>query len=95
MMYAVSDALYDELLARLTDALAGRDYFSGSVVCSFGGVECRLTASVIASRRTEHRPEGTQRVLADLVPVWWEFHTCTAGTEVLNDFSFGELRRRL
>ena len=36
--------------------------------------------------------EGDRDVIADLVPVWWEFHTTGDGGEVLNDFSFSDLR---
>jgi hypothetical protein len=27
-----------------------------------------------------------------MVPVWWEFHTFVNGEEVLNNFSFNEMR---
>ena len=95
MIYSVSDALYDELLARLADACAGTDYFSGSLAFAFEGVDCRLTASLIVVRRSDGRPERACRAIADWIPVWWEFHTCPAGGgELLNDFSFDELRAR-
>ena len=32
---------------------------------------------------------------ADLVPVWWEFHTVGSDGEALNDFSFSEVRALL
>ena len=54
-------------------------------------MECRLTASVIVCRRRESLPEGDVDAVADLVPVWWEFHTAFDGVEQLNDFSFEEL----
>lgn len=38
-------------------------------------------------------PEGESEVLSDMVPVWWEFRTVTEEGEVINDFSFGELRK--
>jgi hypothetical protein len=37
--------------------------------------------------------QGVERVLSDLVPVWWEFHTYTLNEEVINDLSFDELRK--
>ncbi len=37
-------------------------------------------------------PEGDEERIADLVPVWWEFHTVAPEGEVLNDFSFNVLR---
>lgn len=94
-MYSVSSALYRETAARLTEAAAGAGYFSGSVCFRFAEAECRLTASVILYRLSERLPEGDCEVVTDLVPVWWEFHTLVDGTEVLNDFSFSELRRSL
>ena len=36
-------------------------------------------------------PKGP-RIVEDMLPVWWEFHTYLGGEEVLNDFSFGDLR---
>lgn len=92
MMYSVSSELYLEVAARLEEAIGAGSYFSGSLVFSFGAVECRLTASVIVYRRRECFPDGDREVIADLVPVWWEFHTCAEGGEMPNDFSFAELR---
>ena len=88
MIYSVSTELYLEVAARLAEAIGGGSYFS----FAFGDTECRLTASVIVYRRVERLPEGDRDVIADLVPVWWEFHTAGDGGEVLNDFSFSELR---
>ena len=82
MIYSVSTELYLEVAARLAEAIGGGSYFSGSLSFAFGDTECRLTASVIVYRD----------VIADLVPVWWEFHTAGDGGEVLNDFSFSDLR---
>ena len=96
MCYSVTASLYDEILARLTDAIGSSDYFSGTIACESGPISCLLRTSVIVYRRTERLPAGTFGVISDLVPVWWEFHTRTdAGEELLNDFSFGELRSRL
>ena len=92
MIYSVSTELYLEVAARLAEAIGGGSYFSGSLSFAFGDTECRLTASVIVYRRVERPPEGDRGVIADLVPVWWEFHTAGDGGEVLNDFSFSELR---
>ena len=92
-MYSVSPELYRETAVRLADALDGGGYFSGSVRFAFGGMECRLTASVIVYRGRVSLPEGVRHPVTDLVPVWWEFHTTQAGGEVLNDFDFSELKR--
>lgn len=92
MSYSVSSALYREAAARLADAIDGGSYFSGSVRFDFDGMSCCLRASVIVYRRRESLPEGEFRPIADLVPVWWEFHTVGEAGEVLNDFSFSELK---
>lgn len=96
MFYTVTPACYDQLCARLTDAIAASNYFSGTLSFDFEGFSCRLTASLIVCRRTERLPEGEIEPIADLVPVWWEFHTeSPEGEELLNDFTFDEVRRRL
>ncbi len=94
MFFEVPLELYDEIRTRLTEAVGDDNYFSGTLAFPFEGISCRLRASVIVYRRTERLPEGTFSVIDDLVPVWWEFHTESddAG-EMLNDFSFDELRR--
>ena len=92
MIYSVSSELYLEVAARLAEAIGGGSYFSGSLTFPFGDMECRLTASVIVYRRRERLPEGDRDAIADLVPVWWEFHTVGSDGEALNDFSFSEVR---
>ncbi len=60
--------------------------------CSRPAVEWRLVLSAIVYRRTEQLPEGARRPIADVVPVWWEFHTVGADGPVSNNFSFSELK---
>ena len=95
MMYSVSTELYLEVASRLRDAIGDGSYFSGTLTFDFGGVACRLTASVIVYRNQTRYPEGDRDEIADLVPVWWEFHTSDDGGEFLNDFLFSELRSSL
>ena len=95
MSYSVSPELYQEVAARLADAVDGENYFSGSLAFRFGDTDCRLTASVIVCRRRESLPEGDVDAVADLVPVWWEFHTADGEGEVANDFSFSEMKAYL
>ena len=94
-MYLVSAELYDMAADLLVERIDRSDYFSGTVEFEYGGVECRLTASVIVYRRREVLPEREYDRICDLVPVWWEFHTVMPEGEVLNDFSFSELKRWL
>ena len=44
-MYSVSSELYHEAAARLSDAIDGGNYFSGSLAFRFGDTDCRLTAA--------------------------------------------------
>lgn len=94
-MYTISSQLYDCTARNLLEAVDGRNYFSGSVDFNFGDIECRLTASLIIYRSKRSLPEGDVDVISDIVPVWWEFHTSNAEDEMLNDFSFGDLKRYL
>lgn len=94
-MFRVSSELYDQIACRLREAFGDAGYFSGSVECAAAETECRLTVSLILYRSRDEWPEGAQLRLTDAVPVWWEFHTVTAGVEEPNDFSFAELRPAL
>ncbi len=95
MNYSVSSELYEEVAARLAEAIGSESYFSGVVTGEFADVAWRLVLSVVVYRRRISIPEGDYDALANLVPVWWEFHTEAAAGEILNDFSFTELVRYL
>ena len=92
MIYSVSSELYEEVKARLVDAIDDRSYFSGHIVFTHEGWECCLVVSCFVYRHEVSLPEGVGRVVSDLVPVWWEFHTADSEAERLNDFSFSTLR---
>lgn len=91
-MYTVTPRLYEIAARNLLDAIDDRHYFSGSVSFTFEDAECRLTASLIIYRKHCEMPEGVRTVIDDIVPVWWEFSTEGNEGEMLNDFSFGELK---
>ncbi len=94
-MYSVSSKLYDEAAEMICEAADGRGYLSDSFRFRFDDTECNLRLSVILYYTEVDFPEGRHRLLCDAVPVWWEFHTTTPERELLNDFSFSELRKRL
>ncbi|MDE7005913.1 MAG: hypothetical protein K2O82_05255 [Alistipes sp.] len=94
-MYSVSSELYGQVAASLAEAIGASNYFSGSVDAAADGVAWRLTASVIVYRRRVSLPEGEEDAIVDLVPVWWEFHTVAPDGEMLNDFSFDDLRNAI
>lgn len=95
MIYPVTHDLYRETARRLCDAIGASNYFSGSLLFTEGDMDCRLTTSVIVYRRTVLAPDGVSCPIDDLIPVWWEFHTCDASGEISNDFSFNEMKTYL
>lgn len=92
-MYTISSEIYDCVAALLVDAISDKGFFSGSVATCCGEVYMRLTATLVVYRNasTEEHRGG----IDDIVPVWWEFHTLCGGEEMLNDFSFAELREHI
>lgn len=91
-MYNVLPELYREVLTRLLDEISSRGYYSGVLEFEYWGVECRMVLSAVIYRDEVKYPEGAFSVVADIVSVWWEFHTFIDGEEVVNNFSFNELR---
>ncbi len=92
MDYCVSIELYEEVAARLQDAIDGGNYYSGTLNFLFGEIEWRFTASLIVYRERCERPEGVEYPITNLVPVWWEFHTVGDQGEMLNDFELTALK---
>lgn len=94
-MYEVSDQLYLEVADRLRSLFGDGDYFSCRLEFEHDQTICRMLLSAIIYRHTHRREEGDVRLISDVVPVWWEFHTTLSDGEVLNDFSFNTLREYL
>ena len=92
MMYEIFPELYDEVARNLIDRLGGKEYFSGSFEFDFEGITCKMVLSAIIYYEADDRSVGYVGGVKDVVPVWWEFHTMGEGGEVLNDFSFNDLR---
>lgn len=91
-MYDVSVQLYQQLYRLLSAEIGERGYYSGVLEFSFGEVDCSLHLSAVIYRKRDNFCEGGQSYISDIIPVWWEFHTNTSEGEVLNNFSFNELR---
>ena len=94
-MYEISDELYLEVAERLHPLFLQGDYCSGSIDFEWNSVVCRLLLSAFVYTESCLYPEGEQRFIADVVPVWWEFHTSDESGPILNDFSFNTLRSYL
>lgn len=90
-MYAISHQLYVELAERLAGAIETKEFFSGSVSCISGDVECKLICTLIVHRSQAEASEGCMPRISKLIPVWWECHTTIGSEEIINDFSFSEL----
>ena len=89
-MYEMTPLLYLELASLLVERIGTRDFFSGSIICHDGDVECRLICTVVVrhDRSNPHR-------ITSIMPVWWEMHTTCGAEEFDNDFSFREMLRYL
>lgn len=94
-MFTISDRLYAEIAEKLLEAIGRRSYFSGSVTLCDGDTECKLLTSLVIIRTTAEMPEGECDRIEEIIPVWWELSTAVDGVEILNDFSFGDLKNFL
>lgn len=92
-MFCVTPEIYGRAAEIIADRLGQTDYLSENFEFEADGVLCRSLFSAVVYRKRLYVPEGELDVLSDLVPVWWEFHTFDAEGEMLNDFSFNELRQ--
>lgn len=84
---------YRRMADDLRDLVGDRDYFNGSVSIETEKWDGHLNCVLIVYRERISYPEGDCDEIADIVPVWWEFHTIEENGEVLNDFQFSELKR--
>ena len=78
---------YSQVANQLLEEIGERQFLSTTLTVELDTFDATFIATLIVYRTSE----GDIR---DVVPVWWEMHTCESDTceEVLNDFSFGELR---
>lgn len=91
-MYAISSNLYLELATRLVENAGQSGYYSDTFEFEYGDLFCSMTLSVVVYHQSQPDEGYSLCAVTDMIPVWWEFHTFVDGDEVLNDFSFNELR---
>ena len=91
-MIEISTPAYRTIAARLREAIGTADYFNGTIEYETEEFYSALILTVIIYRRTEITPEGLRRPISDVVPVWWEFTTAQECGNVMNCFSFSELK---
>lgn len=91
-MYEISSKLYLEIADRLMAEIGSKEYFSGAILCTHGDIECKLLCSLFVERSRHTEPDENYPAIVDIIPVWWEFSTVEGSVELLNDFSFSELK---
>jgi hypothetical protein len=91
-MIEITRKIYEAIAHNLHAEIGERAYFNGKVEIENEEFYAMLTLTAIVYRRAEKLPEGEFSRISDIVPVWWEFATVQECGEVLNDFSFAELK---
>lgn len=92
MMYHITPELYHDVALRLCDAIDGDSYYAGSITFSTDEIDYRLTLSIIIHRSSDSSEIKNLNSIVDIIPVWWEFHTYNSTGEIINDFSFSDLK---
>ena len=87
---------YAYVAANLAAEIEARNFFSGTICTNYDGFDSELLVTLLIYRQ-KPRPEEEGATLlgpiVDVVPVWWEFHTFDPdGEEMLNDFSFSDVK---
>ncbi len=93
-MLNISSEIYRLVADRLRDAVGEAEFFSGTIAVATQ-IDYTLRATLLIYRREVSDESGSWRVINDVVPVWWEFHSVTSDGEQLNDFDFDQLLREL
>jgi hypothetical protein len=76
----------------LVELVGQGGYYSGTIEFEFEELFCQMTLSAVVYHQSQPDVGYTHCAVADMIPVWWEFHTYRDEEELLNDFSFNELR---
>lgn len=89
----VSSKVYQELAEELVEQIGGDEYFDTTVEVEKDGIVYELQASGMVFYRDVQYPEGTFSEICDIIPTWWELHTCDNNAEeVKNDGQFKEIK---
>lgn len=92
-MIEIDSEIYLAVANRIEQRIEGVDFFSGSIELDFPQFDSTFTATLIIYRQLDTDLMPPAMVVVDIVPVWWEFDTSRDGIEILNDFSFSQLKR--
>ncbi len=91
-MYKIPSQIYEKTAQKLCDAIGSDNYFAGTLEFACEDVECRMLLTVMVYHRKADESEGGHKMIDDIVPIWWEFHTLIDGVEQINDFDFKLLK---
>lgn len=97
-MVNIDDIGYKAIAEALLSAIDDAEFYNGSVEYDTAEYGSRLTATLIIYREPLLDPADPARCatrITGIVPVWWEFHTYGERGEILNGFSWSELRNFL
>ncbi|MDL2320503.1 hypothetical protein LJC45_05160 [Alistipes sp. OttesenSCG-928-B03] len=97
-MIPVNDKSYNEIAEKLLEAIGQGEYYNGTVEYECEEYSAALRCTLLVYREPlfdESAPAGAARLITDIVPVWWEFHTFNIGGEEINDFEWQNLRHFL
>ncbi len=94
-MVRISQKEYQELASVLLENIEGNRYDELNFTYETEEWTGYFHAKLMLYRQTVSYPEGDFKELTDIVPVWVEFHTVADDGEVLNDFSWDELKKHL
>jgi len=90
-MIFITDPMYSDLAALLFAELPdGDSYYNGTVQYDTESFYSTLTCSLIVYHRSGPKEGTAAGPVAKIVPVWWDFSTCAAGSPQPNDFSWSE-----
>jgi hypothetical protein len=93
-MYDISEELYRMAVGLLLDRINEQRYICEVIEFEYKEILCHLHISAVIYQQTSLYPEGEITAISDIIPVWWEFHTYNSeDVEILNTFSFNELRQ--
>ena len=88
------EKVYQDIAQKLGELALQDSYVKTYIDGECDGLSYVFLCTAIAYTRDVLYPEGKQRELCDLVPMWWELHTYNSdGDEVTYwDFNFRELK---
>lgn len=94
-MLDITNELYQQIINQLIEDIGDDGYYANSIEFEHEEILCRLNLSAIIYHKEYQEADNTIQIISDIIPVWWEFHTYNIQGEILNNFSFNELRQLL